>query len=139
MASPAVRVEPAQLSAPAGGATPTPPARRRFLPPGWALGALLVGYPVWWALGLGPFSWPILALPMGAWLIAQRRLSLPRGFPIWLVFCGWVLASGVQVDTPEHMAGFVLRASYYVSAGVFFLYLVNTRTRIATPVIEARG
>jgi len=38
--------------------------QRRLLKPGWALFVLFVGFPIWWALGLGGFIWPVMAFPM---------------------------------------------------------------------------
>jgi hypothetical protein len=59
--------------------------------PAWPIAALLIGYPAWWALGLADFTWVILAVPMVlqmvAWQISgQRRLRVPPGFGLWLLF-----------------------------------------------------
>jgi hypothetical protein len=106
------------------------PTRRRFLPPGWAPAAMIAGYPIWWLLGLGGFYWIIVALPMAAWLVAQRRLSLPRGFPIYVLFLCFVAASIIQIDSGDRLAGYLLRASWYVAAGILWLYLANTESKI---------
>jgi len=108
------------------------PARRRFLPAGWAVAALVAGYPAWWLLGLGGFIWLVLAVPMAAWLVAQRRLALPRGFPLYAVFLCFVLASVVQIDTGDRLAGYALRTSWYLAAGVVWLYLANTEAKVGT-------
>jgi hypothetical protein len=109
-----------------------PSHRRRFLPAGWAIGALIAGYPAWWLLGLGGFIWVVLAAPMAAWLVAQRRLSLPRGFPLYVVFLCFVLASVVQIDSSDRLAGYLLRTSWYLAAGIVWLYLANTESKIGT-------
>jgi hypothetical protein len=59
--------------------------------PAWPITALLVGYPLWWALGIADFMWIILAVPMAfrilAWHVhGSRRLRVPPGFGIWLLF-----------------------------------------------------
>ncbi len=118
--------------APPDLATPEPSARRRFLPAGWAVGAMIAGYPVWWALGLGGFVWLVLAAPMAAWLVAQRRLQLPRGFPLYAVFLCFVAASVVQIDSADRLAGYLLRGSWYLAAGILWLYLANTEAKINT-------
>ncbi len=105
---------------------------RRFLPAGWAVWAMIVGYPAWWLLGLGGFFWLVVAAPMAAWLVAQRRLQLPRGFPLYAVFLCFVLASVVQIDSAERLAGYALRTSWYLAAGILWLYLANTEAKISS-------
>jgi polysaccharide biosynthesis protein PslJ len=104
---------------------------RRFLPAGWAVWAMVAGYPAWWFLGLGGFFWIVVAAPMAAWLMAQRRLQLPRGFPLYAVFLCFVLASVVQIDSADRLAGYALRTSWYLAAGILWLYLANTETKIS--------
>jgi polysaccharide biosynthesis protein PslJ len=108
------------------------PDRRRFLPAGWAVAAMIAGYPVWWLLGMGGFIWLILAFPMAVWLVAQRRLALPRGLPIYVVFLCFVLASVVQIDSGDRLAGYLLRTTWYLAAGILWLYLANTEAKIGT-------
>ncbi|HYF46241.1 MAG TPA: O-antigen ligase family protein, partial [Acidimicrobiales bacterium] len=122
----------ALATAPLEATTVDAPARRRFLPAGWAVAALVGGYPVWWLLGLGGFIWLVLAAPMAVWLVAQRRLALPRGFPLYVVFLCFVGASVVQVDTGDRLAGYLLRATWYLAAGILWLYLANTEAKIGT-------
>jgi O-antigen ligase len=109
-----------------------PAARRRFLPAGWAVTAMIAGYPLWWLVGLGGVVWLALALPMAAWLVAQRKVKLPRGFPLYAVFLCFVLASIVQIDSSDRLAGYLLRTSWYLAAGVLWLYLANTESKIGT-------
>ena len=59
--------------------------------PAWPITALLVGYPLWWVLGIADFMWIILAVPMAlrmlAWHVhSSRRLRVPPGFGLWLLF-----------------------------------------------------
>src|SRR5947199_224934 len=73
---------------------------RPLLPSGWLFYALFAGFPVWWALGLGSFIWPIMAVPMALWLLARRRdLVVPRGFGLWVLFLVLVVASFSQLQS----------------------------------------
>jgi hypothetical protein len=121
----------APVAAADDGATTAPgTGRLRFLPAGWAPFAMIAGYPVWWMLGLGGFYWLLMAAPMAAWLVAQRKLSLPRGFPLYVVFLCFVAASVIQIDSGERLAGYLLRASWYLAAAILWLYLANTESKI---------
>jgi hypothetical protein len=77
---------------------PPEPARRRpsrtswlARHPAWPVTALLAGFPLWWALGLGDYIFILLAIPMAARLYAwsaagNRRIRVPPGFGLWLLF-----------------------------------------------------
>ena len=54
--------------------------------PAWPVTALLVGYPIWWALGLADFIWVLLVPPMVLQMISWH-LSGSGG-------CGCRRASG---------------------------------------------
>ncbi|MHB1430678.1 MAG: O-antigen ligase family protein [Streptosporangiaceae bacterium] len=59
--------------------------------PAWPITALLVGYPIWWALGLADFTWIFLAIPMVVRMVAWRtkggrKIRVPPGFGLWLLF-----------------------------------------------------
>lgn len=66
-------------------------AERLFVP-GWPLRFLLVGFPLWWALGLNTLIFPLLAVPMlvhaRRWS-RQRRLRWPSASWMWLLFLAW--------------------------------------------------
>jgi len=100
----------------------------RLLPRHWPLYALLVGYPVWWAMGAGYLVWPLLTFPLLLSLLMQRTLRVPRGFTLWLLFLGWMLLSGLQLSGFSFM--FVWRAAVYGSATVLFLYVYNAPRRV---------
>lgn len=125
---------------PEGGGTPSwfptgaLPRRGASLPAAWPLYALLYGYPLWWALGMQAFIWPVLALPMAAHLLAQRRRVVAvRGTGLLLLFLLWVLASATQLDSPRQLIAFTYRFSLYASAAVLLLFVVNL-TRQQLPV-----
>jgi hypothetical protein len=115
------------------------PGRRALLPPGWPLRAAVAGYGVGWLLGFGDFIFPLLAVPMGAALLRRRRIRVPAGFGLWLLFLAFVLVSGVMSvqDAPGtvpgnstgHLQSWALRAAQYLSATVILLYLCNLTER----------
>jgi hypothetical protein len=112
--------------------------------PAWPVVALLIGYPLWWALGLADFMWIILAVPMALRILAwraygSRRLRLPPGFGIWLLFllCS---AAGVAVLTltapgtvPSPVSHRVLsygdRTLTYLGVTILLLYAGNLTER----------
>jgi hypothetical protein len=100
--------------------------RRPLLGPGWPLIGLFLGFPIWWALGLGAFIWPVFALAAGVGLAMRRRLKSPPGFGIWLLFLVWALASGSQLEQSQQWLLFLHRMAIYLSATVIFLYVYNT-------------
>lgn len=93
--------------------------------PHWPLTLMVSAFPVWYVLGLSGFMWVVLAVPMAAMLTRRRNLVAPRGIGWWLVFLVAVAASAINIDSTPRMAGYVLRAGYYLAATVFLLYLLN--------------
>jgi hypothetical protein len=113
---------------PPGLARPTAlPGGRRgaTLPAGWPMYALLLGFPLWWVLGISAFVWPMFALPMAFWLFRQPTIKVPRGFTIWAAFLFWMAWSAVRLDTSDKYVHFAYRASLYVAATIVLLYLFN--------------
>lgn len=101
----------------------TPLASRRLLPGRWPLLLFFAAYPLWWLLGLGGFIWPVLAVPTAFSLLGRRRLVVPVGSGIWLLFLGWVVLSATQVDTGSRLLVFGWRLSLYLSATVLLWYV----------------
>ncbi|MEV1169379.1 hypothetical protein [Nonomuraea sp. NPDC049784] len=103
--------------------------------PAWPITALLVGYPVWWALGFGGLSVIVLAVPMAMVLWRRRPIRVPRGFGLWLLLIAGYLVSGLMLtemppDTygdlgPGRLIGYVMRLALYVAILIMVLYLGN--------------
>lgn len=100
--------------------------RGRRLRYGWPLDLLFFGFPVWWVLGLQSFAWQIMAVPLAAHLVVDRRgLKVPRGTGIWFLFLGWVVFSAVSLEEPSQFVAFAYRLSLYVAATVVFVFVYN--------------
>lgn len=104
--------------------------RRRLLKPGWPLYVLFVGFPIWWALGLGGFIWPILAFPMLLSLLRRERIFVPPGMLLWCGFVVWMLVTGIQIDSMGRALGFAYRSMLYVSATILLLYVFNSSRHV---------
>ena len=113
------------------------PVRRGLLPAGWPIVVLLFGYGVTWLLGFGELIFIVLAVPAALALLRRRRIVVPTGFGLWLLFILWMLASGIMApqDAPGtvhgnamgHVFSWGMRALHYVSATIIFLYVGNAR------------
>jgi hypothetical protein len=112
--------------------------------PEWPITALLAGYPVWWALGVGDFTWIFLAIPMISRMLAwrahgSRRVRVPPGFGIWLLFLVCVVvgvaaltltAPGTVPSAISHRAiSYGNRTLNYVGVTVMLLYAGNLTER----------
>jgi O-antigen ligase len=103
---------------------------RALLRPGWPIYVVFVGFPLWWILGLAGFIWPIVAFPMFLSLLRRERVHAPPGFLLWIAFVGWMLASGIQLDSVGRGIGFAYRATLYLSATIVLLYVFNASPRV---------
>ncbi len=118
-----------------GGRAAGPWWSPRSWPAGWPLMAALVGYPLWWALGLGALVFPIAAIPM-AWQLRQRpHIHVPPWFGLWMLFVGWTLLGLIVlgINAPDTLPttfaqgldAYVLRSLQYLGATVVLLYVGN--------------
>lgn len=119
----------------------------RDLPAHWPLSALVLGYPLWWVLGIASFLPILLALPLLLQLARRRDLALPRGFGWWLLFLAWVGLGGLVLwsDAPLAVPGgdatralvWGHRAAWYVAATVWMLWLIDTpRQRLSDATVH---
>jgi len=110
-------------------------ARRGPLSSGWPLTALLVLYPLWWALGMGTLIIFVLAVPMLVHLVRRRPLRTPPAFGLWLLFLGWMLVSTVMLSAnppgtvPSTASARLVSVAFnlagYLSATIVLLYAGN--------------
>jgi hypothetical protein len=124
---------------------PPPPRRSWFArDPAWPITALLVGWPLWWALGIGAYMPFFIAIPM-AWRMyrwratGSRRIKVPRGFGIWVLFLVLMVISVAMVSQSapgtipspaSHRVGsWALRAIQYFACTVILLYAGNLTER----------
>ena len=111
-------------------------AQKPYVTEGWVVLAVLWAYPVWWALGVASYTWILAAIPAAFWLWGQAKVALPKGFGLWLIFLGWMLLSGTQVEAGPTILVFGYRAALYVASGILLVYVYNlsaeTRRRILT-------
>jgi O-antigen ligase len=69
----------------------------------WPLWALLVPFPLWWAIGLGSFAFPLFTIPMAYQLWKRRRaIVLPRGWPLWALFMIWNVLGLAMLGRSPH-------------------------------------
>ncbi len=111
------------MSAAAVSLRPSTTARRGRGSP-W-FGLMFLGFPIWWALGISAFIWPILAVPLAFSLLRRPTIRIPRGFWLWLLFLLWVAGSASQLDEGVRGIAWGYRAATYLAATVLFLYLYN--------------
>ncbi len=117
-------------------------SRAWFRQPGWPLALLFVPFPLWWAMGISEFICFIMAVPMALYLLRLPRVQVPRGFGLWLLFLFWVIlgvfvlrvsALGAVADNSStRYLTWAYRLAWYVAITITLLYVINTRTELAT-------
>ena len=129
------RVEREAEPAPSGGRRTRSKIERLLAEPHWPLTVLLVGFPLWWLLGLSAILPIALAVPMARQLMRRHPIRVPRGFGLWLIFLVFV-AVGVAVlwvDAPGAVPGggssrlivFGYRLLWYLACTVVLLWVGN--------------
>ena len=107
--------------------------------PAWPLTAWLAGYPLWWALGIADLMPIFLAVPMAArlyvWHVNGRRLRVPSGFAIWLLFLVVMLAGiatlaltapGTAVSSvTSRLVSYTDRSASYLAMAVLLMFVGN--------------
>lgn len=96
--------------------------RVRRLPAHWPFTLCIGGFPLWWALGLGAFIWPIFAVPLAVRMLIRRRpITVPLGFGAWLLYLVFVVLSYTALESSTLPFAFFWRLASYLSCTVFFL------------------
>jgi hypothetical protein len=108
--------------------------------PAWPISVLLIGYPLWWALGIGDFIWTILAIPMAmrmiGWRAKQTRsLRVPPAFGLWVLFLVLAVVGGAALGitapgtapspVSHRVLSYLNRTAAYVGITVLLLYAGN--------------
>lgn len=101
----------------------------------WPLTLLVVGFPLWWLLGLGAVFPLLVAVPMAWQLVRTRSVRLPKGTGWWALFLVWVLASVTMlwVDAPGAVPGggpsrllvYGFRLAWYLACTVVLVWMAN--------------
>jgi polysaccharide biosynthesis protein PslJ len=110
--------------------------------PAWPVTALLALYPLWWALGVAEYAWIFLAVPaavrlLGWHMSGARRVGVPPGFGLWVMFLVWTAASVVTINlhapgtvdssVSNRIIAFVVRGTTYLAVTVLLLFVGNLR------------
>ena len=86
----------------------------------------LWAYPLWWALGLQMFAWPLASAVMLVRLFLNRaQVIVPRGFGLWLLFLCWTVLGVAMLDSADRLAAWGYREMLYVAATALLIALVN--------------
>ncbi|WP_181310265.1 hypothetical protein [Nocardioides campestrisoli] len=115
----------------------------RRLGQGWPLAVMLLGWPVWWVLGLAETVPLLIALVMLVQLFRQPEIHLPRGFGWWLLFLVWVVlgVTMLWIDAPGAVPGgggagrvlvFGFKLAWYLACTVALVW-ITTMPRSTVP------
>jgi O-antigen ligase len=102
------------------------PERKHRFAAAWPLIVLFPMVPIWWILGVSGLVLALCLLPLAAAIILRRRLLVPRGFGLYLLFLLWCAFSALELTSGRQGFAAAYRGSMYVAAGLLFLYVLNT-------------
>jgi hypothetical protein len=100
-------------------------AATRSLLPRWPLVAMFGMMPLWWALGVWYFAWPLFGLVLVVLMVTRGRIRLPAGTSLWLVLLGIAAISATRLDKITALVVFTLRFGHLVTAFAVGLYVYN--------------
>ncbi|MCQ1957253.1 O-antigen ligase family protein [Arthrobacter sp. zg-Y826] len=98
--------------------------------PAWPLMLLLVGFPLWWALGAAAFMPLILAGVMAVLMLARGGTVLVPGILPWAAFLVWVAAAGINLLSGASLLAYGQRSGILLAVGIFLLYVINARDNL---------
>lgn len=108
--------------------------------PAWPITVMLLGWPLWWALGVADYIPIPLAIPMlvhmHRWRARRdRTIKAPPGFGIWVLFLIVMIvgAATLSLQAPEtivsptttRVMSWALRTASYLAVTVMLLYVGN--------------
>jgi hypothetical protein len=112
------------------------------LPADWPLTVMLVGYPVWWLIGIANLMPLIAAIGMAVQLSRMPRVRVRPGFGLVLLFLAWVTIGVflLQVDAPNAIPDhsnsryftFTFRLGLFLTAAITVVYIYNVRDKVST-------
>ncbi|NNC81689.1 MAG: hypothetical protein HKN94_16210 [Acidimicrobiales bacterium] len=86
--------------------------------------------PLFWALGLGYFTFVIAAVPMLFGLLLIHPIRIPKGYGWWIGFMVWTLLSAIMLEPSlNRYLSYSSRALAHIAAGIIFLYIYNLPTK----------
>jgi hypothetical protein len=104
--------------------------------PAWPVLCLLWGLPIWWILGLFPFSPAVVAPVMLFYLVLRRPLLLAPGTLSYLALVAWMV-TGILVIEPGDEFGLLVKFIQWAAVGVLIVYVVNARAQLTRDRILA--
>lgn len=106
----------------------------------WPLSLYIIGFPLWWALGVTAIIPMISAVAMAVQLARRERVYLPAGSVIWLLFVLWASFGVVLVfaDAPgalqseglSALPAFGWRLGWYAACAVMLIWVANMPERV---------
>jgi O-antigen/teichoic acid export membrane protein len=112
--------------------------------PAWPVTLLLAGIPLWWALGVADYMVILIAIPMAARIYAwsaqgNRRIRVPPGFALWMLFlvCTLAGAATLSLTAPgtaaspvsNRMISYAIRTAGYLGVTVILVFAGNLTER----------
>lgn len=104
------------------------------------LTVFLAGFPLWWLAGLGLFGFMLVGLVLGYQLLRLRRIHIPAGFGIWLLFLVvviigvtalWIPVPGLLPEAgASRILSWAYRLTWLISTTCVMLYIGNTSERV---------
>ncbi|MCC9205421.1 O-antigen ligase family protein [Arthrobacter sp. zg-Y769] len=98
--------------------------------PAWPLMLLLIGFPLWWALGAAAFMPLILAGVMAVLMLSRGGIVLVPGVLPWAAFLVWVGAAGINLLSGASLLAYGQRSGILLAVGIFLLYVINARENL---------
>jgi O-antigen/teichoic acid export membrane protein len=112
--------------------------------PAWPVTWLLAGIPLWWALGVADYMVILIAIPMAARIYSwsaqgNRRIRVPPGFALWMLFlvCTLAGAATLSLTAPgtaaspvsNRMISYAIRTAGYLGVTVILVFAGNLTER----------